>query len=167
VYFPREAFPFSCVATSTVDFVIGLATLAALMLYHHAKGSWSFAGCASMLFLPAILLVQMMLTAGLGMLLAMGNLFYRDVRQILGVGLQLGMFVSAVVVPAPTGSSWAASIFAINPMVPIINDYRGCLLHGALPDPIAFGYTAAVSLAVFLAGWIAFRRASYRFAECI
>jgi lipopolysaccharide transport system permease protein len=167
VYFPREAFPFSCVTTSLVDFCIGLLALAGLMAYYHAEGSWSFAWHPSLLFVPAICLVQTVLTAGLGMLLAMGNLFYRDVRQILGVALQLGMFVSAVVVPAPTGSSWTARIFAINPIVPIISGYRDCLLHGRLPDAIGFGYAAAVSLAVLLAGWIAFRRASFRFAECI
>jgi lipopolysaccharide transport system permease protein len=167
VYFPREAFPFSCVATSMVDFFMGLAALAGLMFYHHAKGSWSFSWHSSIFFLPAILLVQTTLTAGLGMLLAMGNLFYRDVRQILSVALQLGMFISAVVVPAPPGSSRAAVIFAINPMVPIITGYRECLLHGKLPEALAFAYAAIFSLVVFVAGWIAFRTASYRFAECI
>ena len=167
VYFPREAFPFSCVATALVDFVIGLAALAGLVFYHHAKGSWSVTSHSSILFLPVVLFVHTLLTAGLGMLLAMGNLFYRDVRQMLAVALQLGMFVSAVVVPAPSGSSWAASIFAINPMVPIITGYRDCLLHGTLPDAITFCYAAIFSLAVFGAGWVAFRAASYRFAECI
>ncbi len=167
VYFPREAFPFSCVTTSLVDFCIGLAALAGLMVYYHAKGSWHFAWHPSLLFVPVILLVQTVLTAGLGLLLAMGNLFYRDVRQILGVALQMGMFVSAVVVPAPTGSTWTARIVASNPMVPIISGYRDCILHGCLPNGFEFGYSAAVSLVVLLAGWIAFRRASFRFAECI
>lgn len=167
VYFPREAFPFSCVTTALVDFGIGLLALAGLMAWYHAKGSWHFTWHASLLFLPAIVLVQTVFTAGLGMLLAMGNLFYRDVRQILGVALQLGMFVSAVVVPAPTGSSFAAQVFAMNPMVAIISGYRDCILHGRLPAGAGFVYAAAVALIVLLTGWVAFRRASFRFAECI
>lgn len=167
VYFPREAFPFSCVTTALVDFCIGMMALAALMFFYHARGLWSFEWHSSLLFLPAVLIVQTMLTAGLGMLLAMGNLFYRDVRQVLGVALQLGMFVSAVVVPVPAGSSWAAALLATNPMVPIISGYRECLLHGRLPNAFEFAYAAAFSLVVLAAGWAAFRRASFRFAECI
>ncbi len=167
VYFPREAFPFSCIAAALVDFGIGLVALAGLMAFYHWKGVWAFTWHPSILFVPAILLVQTVLASGLGMMLAMGNLFYRDVRQILGVALQLGMFVSAVVVPVPMGTSVTAKIFACNPLVPIISGYRDCLLHGRLPDSTAFCYAAAMSLVVLIAGWVAFRRASFRFAECI
>lgn len=167
VYFPRESFPFSCVATSLVDFVIGLAALAGLMVYFHATGAWATAWHSSMFFLPALIFVQTLLMAGLGLLAAMGHLFYRDVRPMLGVALQLGMFVSAVVVPAPCGQSGLAQLVALNPLVPLISGYRECLLHGRIPDMAGFIYAAVFALFVFCAGWIAFRRASFRFAECI
>jgi len=167
VSFPREALPFSCVATSLVDFCVGLAALGGLIAYYHAKGTWHFTMPASMLFLPAIVLAHTMLIAGLGMIVAMGNLFYRDVRPMLGVALQLGMFVSAVVVRPLSGTSWAARIVAMNPLVPIISGYRGCLLYGTLPDPAAFCYAAMFSMVALVAGWALFRRASIRFAECV
>ena len=76
-----------------------MIVLVGLMAYFHLRGQWSFAPSAALLWLPIVVVVQIVLTVGVGMLLAMANLFYRDVRQAFGVAIQLWMFVSAVVVP--------------------------------------------------------------------
>lgn len=167
VYFPREAFPFSCVAGSLVDFVIASVVLVALMVYFHVTGEWHFTPSASLLLLPLVLVVQVMFMLGAGLLLAMGNLFYRDVRQIYGVGIQLLMFVSAVVVPVPADGSLLARAMSVNPLVGIITAYRDCLLHGRLPDGGSLVYAAVFSAMLLIVGLITFRRASHRFAECI
>lgn len=167
VYFPRESFPFSCVAAGLVDFAVGLLALAGLMAYYDMRGTWTFTWHTSLLFLPAIILVLTILASGLGLVLAMGNLFYRDVRPMLTVALQLAMFVSAVVVPVPSGSSSFARIVHFNPLVPIIAGFRDCLLVGRLPDMAGFCYSALISIIVLAAGWTCFRKASFAFAECI
>lgn len=167
VYFPREAFPFACVATALVDFAIGLATLVVMLLYSAIRAEWAISLSLSALFLPGIILVQVLFSAGLGMLLAMGNLFHRDVRPILTVALNLGMFVSAVVVPTPSAPGWLSVALSFNPMVHIITAYRECLLHGRLPGSFEFGYAVVIAMIVFAASWLVFRRASDRFAECI
>ncbi len=167
VYFPREVFPLSCVGTAFVDFLVAMAVLGGLMGYFHARGTWSFSVHIQWIFVPIIVLAQASLTIGLGMMLAMANLFYRDVRQIVGVLLQLGLFVSAVVVPVPNGTGLLAQLVRLNPLVPIMQAYRDCLLDGRWPAAAPFSYATAVSLIVLLGGWIGFRRASYRFAECI
>jgi len=167
VYFPREVFPLASIAGSAVDFAIAMTMLAVLAAYFHCFSDWSFRPRATLLFLPVVVLVQVVLTTGLGMLLAMANLFYRDVRQVLSAVVQLWMFVSAVVVPVPRDGSWLARIIAINPMVPLIDAYRDCVVHGRLPGPAGFFYTTVVALVLLVGGWSCFRRASYRFAECI
>lgn len=167
VYFPREVFPLSCVASSAVDFGVAMVVLVGLMIYFHFTGEWSFVPRASLLFLPVVVLVQVMLTLGLGMLLAMGNLFYRDVRQIYGVAIQLWMFISAVVVPVPRDGSLLARIIAVNPLVWIIGAYRDCVVYGRLPEAAPFAYAASIAVALLLGGWVCFRRASFRFAECV
>lgn len=167
VYFPREVFPLSCIAGSFVDFCLAMSVLAGLMFYFHASGAWSFKLAPALLFLPVVVAVQIAITIGLGMLLAMANLFYRDVRQVFGAGIQLALFVSAVVVPVPRDGSLLARLIAINPMVPIIGAYRDCILYGRWPDAIGFSYAVVVSLVLLYGGWFFFRRASYRFAECI
>lgn len=167
VYFPREVFPLSCVAASLVDFVIALGVLAILVGYFHGSGRWTFQPSWALLFLPVVAVVQILLTAGLGMILAMANLFYRDVRQIFGVGMQLLMFVSAVVVPPPDDGSMLARVIALNPLVPLIDAYRDCLLFGRTPDLPSLVYVAMVASVIAFTGWRCFRKASFRFAECI
>ncbi|MFQ5493899.1 MAG: ABC transporter permease [Phycisphaerae bacterium] len=88
-------------------------------------------------------------------------------RQIFSVVIQLGMFVSAVVVPVPQDESVTARLIGLNPMVSIISAYRDCIAYGRWPEASGFAYATAVSLIVFVGGWACFRRASYKFAECI
>lgn len=167
VYFPREVFPLSCVAGAFVDFCIASVVLVGLIAYFHVRGDWSFVPSSAIWFLPVVVLVQTMLTVGLGMILAMANLFYRDVRQVFGVAIQLWMFVSAVVVPVPDDGSMLAGLIAVNPLVPIVDGYRDCVIHGHLPAMGPFSYATAVSVVVLIGGWVSFRRASFKFAECI
>ncbi len=167
VYFPREVFPLSCVASSFVDFCIAMAVLAGLMAYFHVWGGWSFTPHATLLFLPVVVIVQVALTVGLGMLLATANLFYRDVRQVFGVAIHLWMFISAVVVPVPADGSLLARVIAVNPLVPIINAYRQCVIHGRLPDAGPMMYATVTAVLLLIGGWVCFRRASFRFAECV
>jgi len=167
VYFPREVFPLSCVASSFVDFCIAMSVLVGLIGYFHWTGQWAFVPHLTLAFVPVIVLVQIVLTIGIGMFLAMANLFYRDVRQIFSVAIQLWMFVSAVVVPVPQDGSVLARLIAVNPLVPVFKAYRDCIIHGRWPDMSGFAYASLVALVVFVAGWLCFRRASYRFAEYI
>lgn len=167
VYFPREVFPLSCVASSFVDFCIAMTVLVGLMAYFHLSGKWPFTPHWSLLFLPVVVLVQIMLTIGIGMLLAMANLFYRDVRQVFSVVIQLWMFISAVVIPVPRDGSLLARALAVNPLVPIIGAYRDCVVHGRWPEPGPFLYATIVAVVLLVGGWICFRRASFKFAECI
>lgn len=167
VYFPREVFPLSCIAGSFVDFCIAMTVLTGLMAYFHLSGGWHFIPRITLLFVPVIVLVQICMTIGLGMMLAMANLFYRDVRQIFNATIQLVMFVSAVVVPVPTDGSLLAQLISLNPIVPIISAYRDCIVFGHMPDAGSFIYATVVSLSLLVIGWVSFRRASYKFAECI
>jgi len=167
IYFPREVFPLSCVLSSGVDFAVAAAVLVVLMLYFAAGGQFTPRIGPALALLPVVLAIQIALTAGLGMLLAMGNLFFRDVRQIFGVAIQLLMFVSGVVVPVPCDGSWTARVIALNPMVAIIGAYRDCLIHGRAPAAPGLLYAGVIASLTLVFGWALFRRAAVRFAECI
>src|SRR5713101_5298282 len=93
VYFPREIFPFSAVAVSFVDYAIAATVLVALMIYYRVAPS------SAILLLPMVVAVHVMFTAALALLLAMANLFYRDVKYLFDVFLTVWMFASAVVYP--------------------------------------------------------------------
>lgn len=167
VYFPREVFPLSCVISSLLDFAIALVVLAGLMVYFLFTGDYSLPPASGVFYLPMVVAIQVVLTTALGMLLAMANLHYRDIRQVFQVGIHLLMFLSAVVVPLPAGDGFLLRLLRFNPLVGLIEAYRDCLLMGKAPDLAALAYAAAVSTVALLVAWVWFRRASARFAEVI
>jgi ABC-type polysaccharide/polyol phosphate export permease len=167
VYFPREVFPLSAIAGALIDFCVAMIVLAGLIAYFHWNGSFAYQLRPAILLVPMVVLVQVALMIGLGMVLAMANLFYRDVRPIFSVVIQLWMFVSAVVVPVPADGGALAKWISANPLVPIIHAYRDCIIHGVAPNLAELTYAAAIAGAALMVGTIWFRRASWKFAECI
>jgi lipopolysaccharide transport system permease protein len=159
VYFPREIFPLSAVLVSLVDFAVGFLVLVGMMVYYHVTPG------LALLALPLVIVVQAMFTAAVALLLAMGNLFYRDVKYLFDVVIMVWMFVSTVLYPMPTGGGAMSRIFLLNPMSAIIDAYRDVLLRGRTPDPTAFGATAVVSFLALMMAWLAFHRAEFQFAE--
>jgi len=167
VYFPREVFPLASVGSALADFLIAAVVLVGLIAYYHVATDWTFRASAALLFLPVILLFQVLLTCGLAMLLAMANLFYRDVRQMLGALVQLWMFLTCVVYPIRNDGTWIGTLAMCNPMTPIIQAYRDCIIAGTVPQSVAFWLACGVAVAVCLFGWWSFRRAAHTFAEYI
>jgi ABC-type polysaccharide/polyol phosphate export permease len=120
---------------------------------------------AAVLALPAVLLVHIVLTLAISLLLAMANLFYRDVKYLFELVLTIWMFLTAVLYPVSQVGGLTGRVMAINPMTPILEAYRDVLLRGRLPDPASFLITAAVSAVALVVAWIVFHRAEYEFAE--
>ena len=159
VYFPREIFPVSAVLVSLVDFIVGATVLVALMIYYQV------APTTAILALPWVLAVHVMFTLSISLLLAMANLFYRDVKYLFELIVTVWMFMSAVLYPVSQVGGWMGRIMAINPMTPILDGYRDVLLRGVTPDPAAFLITTAISAVMLLAAWLVFHRAEFAFAE--
>jgi lipopolysaccharide transport system permease protein len=159
VYFPREIFPISAVLVSLVDFAVGSTVLIGLMIYYQVVPT------TALLALPWVLAVHMMFTLSICMLLAMGNLFYRDVKYLFELVLTVWMFMSAVLYPVDRVGGWMGRVMAFNPLTPILNGYRDVLLGGVAPDPSAFLITTVVSVSLLVVSWVIFHRAEFAFAE--
>ena len=161
VYFPREIFPFSTVIVAVVDLAVGATLLIAMMVYYRVPPS------AALLFLPVVLLVQVMFTAGIALFLAMANLFYRDVKYLFEVLITVWMFATSVLYPMDRVGGMAGTLLRLNPMTPIIDSYRAILFRGELPEMLPFTAVAIASVAILSVGWLTFHRSEYMFAECI
>jgi lipopolysaccharide transport system permease protein len=161
VYFPREIFPFSAVIVSAVDFAVGSVLLIAMMTYYRV------APTSAILFLPAVILVQIILTGAVALLLAMANLFYRDVKYLFEVVITVWMFGTSVVYPVDRVTGWAGVVLRVNPMTPIIDAYRSVLLRGQLPPITPIAVDAFASVVLLAAIWLLFHRSEFQFAEYI
>jgi len=168
IYFPREVFPLSAIISAFVDFLIAFAVLVALAaVLHFMPNGWHYHPNWAVLLVPVVVVVQIIFMCGVGLLLSMANLFYRDVGFLFRSIIQLWMFVTCVVYQLDATAGWKRAIIQLNPMTPIIRAYRDCLLLGRSPFDTAFINAIAVSLMVLLVGWWWFRRREFDFAERI
>jgi homopolymeric O-antigen transport system permease protein len=158
VYFPREIFPFSAVLVSMVDFGVASFVLVGLMAYYRIAVNWSLA------LLPLVIVALVIFTAALSLLVAMGNLFYRDVKYLFEIVIAVWMFATSVVYPIGRVGGRLGLLLTLNPMTHLIDAFRAVLLDGRAPT-FAFVITFGVSLALFGFAWVLFHRAEFEFAE--
>jgi ABC-type polysaccharide/polyol phosphate export permease len=162
VFFPREAVPLVSIVTHGLDFVIALAIYPVLMAVYHIPPTLHVVG------LGPLVAIQVMLTAGLVLLLSAVTVYYRDVRAMLPLGMQLWMYATPIVFPfGLVPERWRTLYAVINPMAPLIDGYRQVLAKGAAPQ---WGYVAIAALVSVLVLWVGYRffkALERRFAEFI
>lgn len=161
VYFPREIFPFSAVLACLVDTLVGSGVLAAMILFY------GYSVTPALLFLPIVVAVNIAFTAALALMLAMSNLFYRDIKFLFEVVLTAWMFATAVAYPVDVVGGRLGTLLALNPMTQIIEAYRAVVLYGHLPTAVPFAATACASAVLLMVSWHLFHRAEFAFAENI
>jgi ABC-type polysaccharide/polyol phosphate export permease len=158
VYFPREVFPFSSVIVCLVDLAVGSTVLVALMAWYHLGVT------PAILFLPVVIAAQLALTLGFALMLAMANLFFRDVKYLFEVVVTVWMFATSVVYPIEMIGGRLGMLMRLNPMTPIIEAYRDTILFGRLPG-MAFAGASAVACLLLIVAWVVFHRSEFQFAE--
>jgi len=155
IRFPREVLPLSALGYPLVNLTVGVLILFGL---HLALGGGAH---ASLLWIPAIFAVQLLLTAGLALLLSCGNVHYRDVGYILSVALLLGFYATPIFYPASLVETaalpgWLAGLYHANPMVGLIESYR-VALQGQAPQTAMLAWPALAALLSLVCGLITFR----------
>jgi ABC-type polysaccharide/polyol phosphate export permease len=159
VYFPREIFPFSAVIVCLVDFLVASSVLVGLMIYYRIEVS------ATLLLLPVVVLVHVVFTMGVALMLAMGNLFYRDVKYLFEILVTVWMFLTSVLYPTELVGGRIGQLMALNPMTPIIDAYRRVMLYSQTPFTLPFAVAALVAFVTLCLAWFMFHRAEFQFAE--
>jgi lipopolysaccharide transport system permease protein len=162
VYFPRLLIPMSAMASAVVDFLVTLLFLALAMLIYGVP--WS----ARLLLLPGFVLLALGLALGCGLLLAALTVKFRDFRYVVPFVMQLGLFISPVAfATSQVPEQWRA-VYAVNPLVGIIDGFRWSILGPAHRLDISFvAISAAITAVVLTAGTWYFRRTERGFADAI
>ena len=162
IYFPREVLPIASMVARLADLAVAAAFFGLAVLFYDAP-----LPLGPLIAMPAVVLVHIALTTGLGLAGAALNVFVRDVRPILALVLQLWFYASPVLYPVEKVPASLRPYYDLNPMVGIIDGYRSILLAGALPDGRSFALAAGISVGICVAGYGLFKAVEYRFADVV
>ncbi len=161
VYFPREVLPTAAVFTKLVDLGFSLVILAALMVYYSdapASTSWWF---------PLLFAIHMVFLLGLSYPLAALNLFFHDVRFLVGVALTLWFYMTPIIYPVDMVPERYRILFDINPNSLLVNAYRRVVLMDLSPGADRLLLGLAIALVTFIIGYYLFKRMESGFADRI
>jgi lipopolysaccharide transport system permease protein len=169
LYFPREVLPLSILLSNLVNFLIAIPVYIVLAaLLGNQLTLW-------VVWLPVVMIVQMIFALGVSLVLATVNVFYRDVQQIMEVIILAWFFLTPVIwdVNMLPISRTVLGIdlpiqrltYILNPMASIIAAYRDILYYGRPIGADFFLRTAVTAIIVLLIGFAVFHRLSGRFAE--
>lgn len=153
----------SAIAGTLLDGLLGLPALLLVLLV--LEGPLQLTPATAWILVGAVL--QVAFVWGLGMLLAVGVAFFRDIGIALGPGLRVLLFTMPVLYPItllPIG--WRGLVLS-NPVSAAIECYRAALLGGAPVPPAALAAAAALAFATLLCGIWAMRRFEWAVREVI
>ncbi|MCS7087398.1 MAG: ABC transporter permease [Thermoflexales bacterium] len=168
VYFPRVILPLASVVASLVNYALALPmwVVVALVSGHPLR--------ETLLLLPLVVLMQAVLSAGLAMLLATLNVFYRDTQFIVDLSMLALFFLTPIWYDIAQAQSitllgqvveLSTWIRRLNPMASLVNLYQDLMYWGRLTTPEFVLRTALTCFAFLAIGWIVFHRYSPRFGE--
>jgi lipopolysaccharide transport system permease protein len=132
-----------------------------MMLYYQAPIN------STILFLPILIILQIMLALGMGLILSALNVSYRDIRFIVPVALQLWLYLTPVIYPVSMVPERYLPFYMLNPMAGIIDGYRQVLLFNTLPDLTALLPSIIISIIMLVGAYAYFKWAETEFADVI
>ena len=159
--FPLETLPVNLVLAALVTEVFALAVFMVLLVVTRGGVPWS------VLWLPALLIPQVLFTAGLSWFLAALGVYVRDLGQINGFFLTLWFFLTPICYPVESLPRQALPILTRNPMFVLVRAYRDIFLEGRAPNFGGLWKFWAVSLVLFFAGHAWFYKLRKTFADVI
>lgn len=164
VYFPRLTVPIATVISNLIKFSIQFLVLIGFLVYFILHGQASVPGIAALL-IPLLLVLMATLGLGAGIIVSALTTKYRDLRYLVQFGVQLLMYATPVIYPLsqmPEKYKW---IMLINPMTPVIETFRSCLLGGAELHLASLLVSAGVAITTLFVGVIMFNRVEKTFTD--
>jgi lipopolysaccharide transport system permease protein len=169
VYFPRIITPLSVVISNLVKFGIQFLIFIGFYIFYYFQGA-NLGLNGLILFFPILIIIMGLLGLGLGMLISAMVTKYRDFSHLIGFGIQLLMYLSAVMYPMSLikdklpGYGW---LVEYNPLAYIIETARYMLLDVGEVSFLGLSYTLTVTIAVFFIGLLVFNKTEKSFIDTV
>ena len=174
VYFNRIVLPLSMTVASSYNWLFEMAVLLVALLV---------AGSFVLPWIPLLVLVMLVLAlfaAGLGLVLSIANVYFRDTQYFVTLLIQMWMYLSPVIYPTSLvkqasedfggilGSTVTLlDLYVLNPMVHFLTVFRNVLYDNRFPDPSEWIICAAWAIGMMAFGMFVFRRNEKKLAEAL
>ena len=161
VYFPREILPIASIGATFVDFLVAGILLLGVLAWYRTPVT------PALLWLPVLMVLQVMLVIGVALPAAAISVSFRDVRFVIPLGLQLWLYATPVAYPVTLVPERFRYVYALNPMVGLVDSYRRVFIQGEPPVPEYVALCAVLSTVLAAAGYLYFKHAESTFADRI
>jgi lipopolysaccharide transport system permease protein len=161
IIYPLEILPWINIFASLFHSLVSFAVL--LLMYTLIIGLPK----ATVLFLPIVFMPLIFLTLGLSWLLSSTGVYLRDLSQLIGVFLNLTMFLSPIFYPISAFPAWASPLVYINPLAIIIEQSRNVLFWGKHPDILMVAINYIVTICIAYIGFVWFQKTRSGFADVL
>lgn len=165
VYFPRLVSPISTVLTNLISFAIQFVMFLVFLAVYWAKGAVHPTLYA--LMTPLLLLEMAMLSLGVGIIISSLTTKYRDLRMLVGFGVQLWMYGTPVAYDIGIVPERFMNLYMLNPMTPIINTFRTAFLGIGSFDLMHYLISWCVTIVILFIGLMLFNRVEKTFMDTV
>jgi lipopolysaccharide transport system permease protein len=161
VYFPRLLLPAAAVLTPAADALLAFVLTLGFVIWHGAAPS------TGVVLLPFFVVLAVAVAFGTTAWLSALTVRYRDVRFTLPFATQLWLFATPVAYSSSTVPEAWRPLYALNPMVTVVDGFRWALLGTEAPTPVMVLASLAVTAVLLIGGTTYFRRVERSFADVI
>lgn len=152
VKIPMQVFVISRVYTAFVNFIYSLVAFIPILVVFRVRLNWTI------LFLPVVVLLELLFVIGFSMMLSVGYVFFGDLKHLYGIALTLWMYLSALFYPITRLPGIMVTVVGNNPVYLFIDAMRWIVLEGSLQPWTAFVKMVIWSVGVYLVGTWIFRK---------
>ncbi len=160
IYFPRIFIPLGSIGAFLLDLFFCLLLAAGLLIWFQRPISWTI------LCLPVFILGTLLASSGAGLIFSALNVQFRDIKYVIPFLIQIGLFVTPVIYPLEYIPEKYRLLMGLNPVAGMVSGFRYALLGTPAPWDLV-GLSFAVSIFLFIAGLLIFKRLERFFADLI
>ena len=161
VVFPLETLPLSLAFAAHVTQLFGMLVLVAATVVMQGELH------LTILWLPVLLLPQLLASLGASWLAASLGVFLRDTEQAAGLLLTAWLFLTPIIYPEQAVPARYQFYVNLNPFTPLVRNYRRTVLEGLPPDWSGLAYFTLFALLSFILGYWWFARTRKNFADVV
>lgn len=161
VYFPRLALPLASILATGLDFLIGLLLLLVVILASGEPTTWKLAT------LPLLVILALLVAGSIALWVSALNVRYRDVGNIAPFLVQVWFFATPVAYSSSVVPAKWHDLYALNPMVGIIEGFRWCLFPAAPWPGSLLVISIATSSLLLAGGLVYFARMERKLADIV